>query len=143
MLKTAIVVAGIGVVAIGAMVVAINLVWAAQHTEAIKKAKSLDSKGQYSSEIQYLQDYVATNPPQQYRYGALVSEGKAAIKGRDYHRAYQAYLAADVMSSKPSLEVKLGVAQAAAAIGETKLRQFIFTTTRSLWCQATPTDQHD
>lgn len=109
---------GIGAAAIVALIILANVVWATQHELAIDNAKSLDKQKQYGAEMQLLQRYVATHPPQSYRYDAELMLGNVAIKTGDYHQAYQAYLYADSLSSKPNLEVKLGVAQAATAVGD-------------------------
>ena len=117
-LKMALLASAVGVVAIIVLVIAINLVWAGQHSEALKNAQTLDGKKDYASEVEYLQRYVNTNPPRQYKYDALVAEGKAAEKESQYRTAFVAYLSADTSSSKPNLDLKLDVARAATAIGD-------------------------
>jgi len=117
-LSVALVAAGVGVAAIVVLVIMVNLVWAGQHAEALKNAQTLDGKKDYASEVEYLQRYVNTNPPQQYKYDALVAEGKAAENESQYRTAFVAYLSADTSSSKPNLDLKLDVARAATAIGD-------------------------
>ena len=109
-------VAGAGVLAVVLLIVTINLVWARQHSDAMKNAQALDSAGKHADEMQLLEHYLDTKPPKQYQSDVLKKLGGVAYVTGDYHAAYQWYLNADANSSKPDPEVKLGVAQSAEQV---------------------------
>lgn len=109
---------GVGVLALALLMVTVNLAWARQYDEAIKNAKALDAKGQQAAEAQLLQHYLDTNPPKQYQPGAAELLGDAEKKSGDNRLAFKWYFKADSLQAKPSLELKVKVADTAAGAGD-------------------------
>ena len=106
-----------GLFVIAAALVALNVAWAGRQNSVVMQAKQLDGHHQYKSEEQVLNAYLEGKPPGGYQAGAWKQLGVAAYQAGDYRQAFNAYLRADTLG-KPDAEVKVGVAEAATAIGD-------------------------
>ena len=102
-----------------AFLLVLTLGAAIKHDSVVKQAKTLDSQGNYSAEIKLLGDYINSKPPTKYQYPILVQLGDLTLKTQKYPAAFEWYLRAETVGSKPaSLHVVEGVAKSADAIGD-------------------------
>jgi tetratricopeptide (TPR) repeat protein len=83
----------------------------------LKEAQMLDNTQQYVLETRGLQDYIDSNPPEQYRYSVLLQLGVLALNRQDYVSALKWYKQAETASGKVQLQDAAGAGEAEAALG--------------------------
>jgi tetratricopeptide (TPR) repeat protein len=104
---------------VAVIVLIVILLGALKHSNVEAQAKQLDANKQYKDEINLLENYVNSNPPEQYLEGIAAQLGDIAYRSVDYRAAYRWDLRAWTLEgSKPKLVMVVNVAQTAALSGD-------------------------
>jgi tetratricopeptide (TPR) repeat protein len=108
---------------LGAVLVLLVLGWALKATldwesysSVWTQADKLDGSKDLIAEAKLLEDYTAGQPPSGYRYSALVRLGDLYYNMHNYGKAFVAYEHAHSLTSRPSAELELGIANTATQL---------------------------
>jgi hypothetical protein len=114
----AIFVGGIAAVVVVVLLACLGLLllWQSQRN-VLMQAQTLDKQGKYAEEEVILSNYLAKHPLKLFQEPVLVQLGDVTYKRLEFSQSYKWYLMADADAGKPALDLKLKLAQAAAASG--------------------------
>jgi tetratricopeptide (TPR) repeat protein len=89
-----------------------------KYENVMKQAAQYEKVKDYAKESSVLASYVDSRPPNNHRYPALLALGNARYLNQDYTGSFLTYEQAKILDYKDDIQLELGIAQSAAAVGD-------------------------